>query len=191
MSSNILLLSDQMIKDRTAIHGNIDSELIKPVIKVAQDIYIKPVLGSALFDKLQTDISSSGTTTGNYKILLDSYILDTLMWYVLSELPLTLSYQFWNKGVIRKQGIDTDLPSMTELETIHAKYKNWAEYYSNRLRLYLKQNASLFPEYLNPGNGIDTINPDHKSFSMPVYLGEDECENLSFEEKYQGNNPSC
>lgn len=191
MSLNVLLISDQMIKDRTSIHGNIDPELIRPDVKVAQDMYIHPILGTALYDKLVSDISSTGTTTGVYKTLLDRYILDTLMWYVLSELPTTISYQFWNKGVVRKQGVDTDLPSMNELIDLQNKYKNRAEFYANRLRLYLKQNATLFTEYLNPGNGLDTIDPEHNSFTMPVWLGEDSCVNKSFEEKYQGNNPSC
>jgi hypothetical protein len=190
MSLSVLLVSDQMIKDRTAIHGNIDPTLIKADIRVAQDMYIHPILGTALYDKLISDISSTGTTTGVYKTLLDRYIVDTLMWYVLSELPTTISYQFWNKGVIRKQGESTELPSMSELIDLQNKYKNRAEYYANRLRLYLKQNQNLFTEYLNPGNGVDTINPETTSFTMPVYLGDDTCYK-SFEEKYQGNKPSC
>lgn len=192
MSVNTLLISDQMIKDRTAIHGNIDPELIKPDIKVAQDMYILPILGTALYDKLINDITSTGTTTGNYKVLLDRYIVDTLMWYVLAELPTTISFQFWNKGVVRKQGIDTELPSMNELIDLQNKYRNRAEYYGNRLRLYLKQNAAtMFSEYLNPGNGVDTINPENKSFTMPVFLGDGCCDNRSLEKKYQGNQPNC
>lgn len=195
MSLDILLISDTMIKDRTQIHGNIDPKLIYPDIKVAQDMYIHPVLGTALYNKLQTLINDGTITAGgnaSYKTLLDKYIVDTLMWYVLSDLTTTLPYQFWNKGVLRKQGEDTDLPSMDELFTLKSKYKNRAEFYSNRLRLYLKQYApTLYPEYLNPGNGIDDIDPVNKSFSMPVYLG-DECSNYkSYEEKYQGDKPNC
>jgi hypothetical protein len=185
-----------MIKDRTAIHGNIDPKLIYPDIKVAQDMYIHPILGTALYVKLET-IISDGTITSNvalvnYKNLLDRYIVDTLMYYVLAELSMTLSYQFWNKGVLRKQGVDTDLPSESEIIAIGNRYKNRAEYYSNRLRLYLQQNAStMFSEYLNPGNGLDDINPENKSFSMPVWLGDSSDCGKSFEEKYQGNKPNC
>lgn len=191
MSLDVLLISDKMIKDRTAIHGNIDPELIKPDIKVAQDMYILPILGTALYDKMLSDIADSGTTTGVYKTLLDRYIVDALMWYVLSELPTTISYQFWNKGVVRKQGIDTDLPAMSELIDLQNKYKNRAEYYANRLRLYLKQNQNLFTEYLNPGNGVDTINPELTSFTMPVFLGDERNCGATLEQKYQGNKPSC
>lgn len=118
------------------------------------------------------------------------------MWYTLWKLPLTLSYQFWNKGVVRKQGEDTELPSMSELVDISNEFKNRAEFYANRMKKYLQQNApTKFFEYLNPGTGIDTIIPDMKSFSNPVYLGEDDCpcsdDPHKFEKQYQGNRPNC
>lgn len=191
MSLNILLISDLMIKERTAIHGNIDPKLIYPDIKAAQDMYIHPLLGSALYDKLLSDINSA-TLTGDYKTLVDNYIVDTLIYYTLSELPTTIAYQFWNKGVVRKLGDNTELPSFDELMSLQRKYRDRAEFYGNRLTMYLKQNApTKFSEYLNPGNGIDTINPQNKVFTMPVYLGDDCCEHKTYEEKYQGNKPNC
>jgi|SRR6478736_6801976 len=176
---NILLISDVMIKERTAVHGNIDPKLIYPDIKVSQDMYILPLLGSALFFKLQTLISDNSIIdAGNaaYKTLLDVYIVDPLIYYTLSEIPTTLSYQFWNKGVVRKIGLDTELPTMSDLIDLSNNYRNRAEFYANRLKRYLQQNAATLPEYYNPGNGIDTIYPDQKSFTIPIYLGGD-CDN--------------
>ena len=174
MSNNILLMSDEMIKERTSIHGNIDAKLIYPDIKVAQDMYILPVLGTALYNKLQTAVNANDwTNLTNYKNLLDIYVLDTLMYYVLAELPMTMGYQFWNKGIVRKLGDNTDLPSMSELVDISNRYKDRGQWYANRMRLYIIANAAaMFPEYLQPGNNIDTIIPEQKGFSMPIYLGD-------------------
>ena len=192
MSLNILLITDELIKDRTQVHGNIDPELIHPDIRVAQDMYLHPLLGSALYNKISDDFNSATGLTGNYATLYNLYIVDTLMWYVLAELATSLSYQFWNKGIVRKQGSDTELPSYDELMAVQNKYKQRAEFYANRLRLYLKENAAtMFPEYLNPGSGVDAIYPDNKTFSMPVYLGDESDCGKSYEEIYQGNKPSC
>lgn len=167
-----------MIKERTAIHGNIDPALLYPDIKVSQDMYIQPVLGSALFDKLQTLVDTGDinlTENADYYNLISKFIADALMYYTLSALPTTISYQFWNKGVVRKYGEETELPSMSELIDLSNMYKNRGEFYANRLKVYLMQNASLkFREYLNPGSGIDTVYPDRDSFTMPVYLGDEE-----------------
>lgn len=178
MSLNILLVSDTMIKERTVIHGNIDPKLIYPDIKVAQDMYILPILGTGLYNKLQT-IINDGTITDaanvNYKLLLDKYLVDALIYYTLAELPTTISYQFWNKGVVRKLGENTELPSMSDLIDISNKYKNRAEFYATRMRDYIRANANaMYPEYLNPGNTIDTITPGQRAFTSPIYLGNDD-----------------
>lgn len=176
MSKNVLLISDEILKDRTSIHGNIDPKLLYPEIKTAQDMYIHPILGTALYNKIIGDINASGTTTGDYKTLLDDYIIDTLIYYVLSSLPEALSYQFWNKGVMRKQGDNTELPTMSELIDLSNRYRNKADWYAERLNKYLKQTATerVLPEYLSPGDGIDTIQPEKSSYNMPIYLGDDD-----------------
>jgi hypothetical protein len=178
MSQNILLISDVMIKERTAIHGNIDPKLIYPDIKVAQDMYILPILGTNLYEKLQT-LVSNGTITdlanADYKTLMDKYLVDALIYYTLAELPTTISYQFWNKGVVRKQGQDTELPSMSELIDLSRKYNNRAEFYANRMKLFLidqSSRTSKYPEYRLPGNTVDTVTPEMRSFTMPIYLGD-------------------
>jgi hypothetical protein len=191
MSRDILMISDNMFKERTTAHGNIDPKLLYPDIKAAQDMYIHPILGTALYDKLLADISSTGPT-GDYKTLLDRYIVDSLIYYTLAELPMTISYQFWNKGVVRTSGDNAELPTMSELTDISNHFQKRAEFYANRLRLYLKQNASTkFPEYINPGSGVDDMNPANKVYTCPVWLGDDECSGKTYEEKYQGNKPKC
>jgi hypothetical protein len=178
MSDNILLISVDILKERTGVHGNLDPSLVYPDIKVAQDMYIEPILGTALFVKLQTLVSDgtiSDPPNSDYKNLLDKHVIDTLIYYTLSLLPVDISYQFWNKGVVRKQGQDTDTPSMSELVDISRKHNNTAEFYANRMKKYLLDQSSRlqkYPEYLNPGSTIDTVTPNHKQFTMPIYLGD-------------------
>jgi hypothetical protein len=180
MSKNILLISDETLKERTTIHGNIDPKLLYPEIKASQDMYIHPILGTALFNKIVADVDA-GTITGAYKTLLDDYIIDCLLYYTLAGLPEALSYQFWNKGVIRKQGDNTELPTMSELIDISNRYRIRAEWYGERLNKYLKATASsaVLPEYLSPGDTTDTITPEANSYTMPIYLGTgDYCQSL-------------
>jgi hypothetical protein len=181
MSKNILLISVDILKERTDIHGNVDPKLIYPHIKYVQDAFIKPILGTALFEKLQTLINS-GTITdaGNadYKFLLDEYLIDTTIWYVKSELQVDGSYQTWNKGVVRKQGESTELPTMSELIDLSNRYKNKGEYYGNRMKLFLIDQSSRlhkYTEYANPGSNVDTITPEQRNFTMPIHLGDSDC----------------
>ena len=180
MSLNILLISAEMIKDRTAIHTNIDEKLLFPTIKVCQDMYIHPLLGSALFNKIITDVDA-GTIAGDYKDLLDDYIVDCLCWWVLSESIFDVTYQLWNKGMIKKIGDSTEAPGTDELEGMRNRFRARAEWYGQRLKQYLIANstASVLPEYYNGNTEIDSLSPEQRSFTLPVYLGpEYECVHL-------------
>lgn len=192
MSLNILFISADTIKERSGLHYNVDEKLIKPEIKTSQDMYILPALGSALYNRLQSGIECSNLTCDE-KTLLDDYVADTLVNYVLSELPQGLSFQFYNKGLIRKSSDNTDMPSMQDLIDIANRYRSRAEFYKQRLIKYLKQNQTLYPLYLNFGSGIDAIKPDNDAYRASIWLGDDYCckGERTFKELYQGNNPKC
>lgn len=191
---NTLFISVSSIKERTGLHANVDDKLVLPEIKTAQDMYIHPLLGSALYERLQTGIDNNDLTADEVA-LLDNFVTDTLIYYVLSELPTGLSYQFYNKGLVRKTSDNTDQPQMQDLLDISARYRKRAEFYAERMVKFLKQNAAngKYSLYLNPGSGLDAIHPDNSAYSTTIYLGD--CEGcgsgLSFEEKYQGQTGLC
>ncbi len=184
-----LLVTPQVVKQRTALHDNVDDKLIYPEIKAAQDMYVMPMLGSALFDKLIADIKGSGLT-GNYKTLVDNYLVDVICNYVMSEMPESINYQYWNKGVATKTTENSQAPSMSEMYSIVAKYKTRAEHYAKRARMYLIEYApTQFPEYINIPGGVDVVVPERTSFTSPIYLGEERDKPRSYSDKYQGDRP--
>jgi hypothetical protein len=198
MSKNTLFISVQSIKDRTGLHANVDEKLVLPEIKTAQDMYILPALGSALYNELQTAVDTN-TYTNLQTTLLDDYIVDTLIYFVMSELPQGLSFQFYNKGLLRKTGENQESPSMQDMIDVANRYKARAEFYKQRLIKYLKQNNALYPNYLNFGSGIDSIKPDNEGYTVSMYLGDACCNDddyegkrkRTFEERYQGNIGCC
>jgi hypothetical protein len=194
MSKNILFISTDTIKERTGIATNLDPKLIFPDILYAQDAYILPALGTALYNKLQTGIEC-GTLNCDEETLLNTYITPCLVHYVLSEIPMGISYQFYNKGVVRKSGDNQTEPSASELTDVANRYQARAEFYKQRLIKYLKQESQAsakFPEYINPGTGVDTIVPDNQGYTTTIWLGDhDCCKGKTFEEKYQGNVNRC
>jgi len=193
MSRNILFVSVNTIKERTGVHNNLDEKLINPEILASQDMFILPCLGTALYNRLQDGIENDDLTALESDIL-DTYITPTLVYYVLSELPMGLSYQFYNKGLIRKSGDGQENPSASDMIDVADRYKSRAEFYKQRLVKFLKEKAvkGLLPLYLNPGNTIDTMIPENQAYTTSIWLGDsDICCGKTFEEKYQGNINRC
>ena len=64
-----LLISADTLKQNTTISQNVDENLIHPVIMVAQDQYIQPILGTDLFNYLKDNFDTP--LTGDYETLLN------------------------------------------------------------------------------------------------------------------------
>jgi hypothetical protein len=194
MSRNTLFISVKTIKERTGLHANVDEKLILPEILTAQDMYILPALGTGLYNRLQDGINASNLTADETD-LLDTYVTNCLVYFVMSELPMGLSYQFYNKGVVRKNSDNTELPSAQDMIDVANRYKARAEFYKQRLVKFLRQSSTItkFPLYNNPGDGVDTIRPDIEAYTTTIWLGDNYgCKGQSFEQLYQGNiNSSC
>lgn len=187
MSLNTLFISVQSIKDRTGLHANVDEKLVLPEIKTAQDMYILPALGSTLYNRLQDGVNNC-TLNLDEQTLLDNYISDCLIYYVMSELPMGLSYQFYNKGLIRKSNENSENPSMQDMIDVANRYRTRAEFYKQRLIKFLRQNNATYPEYLNFVGGVDVIIPDLEGYTTSLFLDDERqfWDNRPLEKKYQG-----
>jgi hypothetical protein len=196
MATVTYIILPSVVKERMSLHDNVDDKLIYPEIKAVQDMYIMPLLGSTLFNKILSDIAA-GTLGGYYKTLVDDYLVQAVCNYVMAELPEGLNYQYWNKGVSQKTVDNATQPTMSEMYSIVSKYKSRAEHYAKRARMYLIQNSpAYFPEYRTFVAGVDTVYPDKTSYTCPIWLG-DEIEaprdEYSFNDKrppnYNSNDP--
>ena len=151
----VLFISEETIKNSTTINGNVDVEMLLPYIKVAQDIHVQQVLGTDLYDKLQVDIEGTGgaSLTGNYKILVDTYIQDALVHWGFYECLPFLSYKIMNKDIVRKISETSSSASLEDIKYIRNIVLNTAQFYTQRLIDYICNNSANFPEYNTNSNG--------------------------------------
>lgn len=170
MSLNILFINETLIKSRTAISDAIDGKQIKPVIKLAQDKFILPALGSTFYNRLQIGIENDNLSMDE-KSLLDNYITDALVWFTIAEMVVSTSFQFFSKGVMQKTSEESNSPSKGQLELLERKYMSNGEFYKQRLIDYLRENSTMFDEYLQIGGGYDVIAPQIQAYTSPIYLG--------------------
>ena len=158
--SYVLFISENKIKDSTAIGGAVDDSYLLPYIKVAQKKYIETKLGTDLFEALQTKITA-GTLTGAYQTLVDDYIQDALVhWSFYEALPF-LRYKVMNNNVVSKTAENSTPLTREEAQDLREEIRNTSEFYTERLIDYIKNNTASFPEYTtNTGADVspDTVN---------------------------------
>ena len=141
-----LMISVSTFRQMTQIPNEItDSEIVQSIVE-AQDIYLENVLGTPLFDRLVTDITNS-TVAGDYKVLLDKYILKYLTSQCLYDIYGSKVALLSAAGVVRRTSENYEQATLEEVNMVRAKYKGSAEKYKQRLICYLADNEDLFDEY--------------------------------------------
>ena len=99
MAGYVLFISENRLKEATAINGNVDADYLLPYVRVAQKKYMETKLGTKLFNKLK-DLITAGTVgdvgNENYKILLNDYIADPLVHWGFFECIPFLRYKVQN-----------------------------------------------------------------------------------------------
>ena len=156
----ILIISPAFAKENTVLHYNVDDGYLKPLIDSIQNTFIRPILGSALFDEILTQIKN-GTVTALNETLIKEYLRDALKWEVCHKYTRIGTYKLRNKGAGTKSG-DNFTP-LSEGELVVAKniYKDNADFYRRKLQLYLKENENDYPLYKTPPDGLDVVHPEH------------------------------
>ena len=149
----VLFISEEKLKDSTAINLNVDVDLLLPYVRQAQKLYVETKLGTDLTDKLKAEITA-GTLAGAYKTLVDDYIGDMLPnWAFYHAVPF-LRFKIENGNIYSKTSETGTSLSTEEAQHLREEVRNTAEYYTERMIDYVTNNTSSFPEY-STSSGAD------------------------------------
>jgi hypothetical protein len=184
------LVSTNELKNLTSIGQNIDCELLTPHLLIAQQLYLEPVLGCALYNDIIYRFDNN-QLTGNTQVLYEQYIVPAIAyasWYSLSPF---LNWRTSRNG-INKSGTDTLQPiEIQEFSMYSSKVENLMRFYLKRLEDYLKCNKDLFPLYcqnaseISPGGNVFTgwnSNPKRGRFwdsGFDSLFGDGNCGNCN------------
>jgi hypothetical protein len=163
--SYVLLISEQKLKDSTAINLNVDVNILLPYVLQAQTLYIEPKLGTQLYEHIK-GLIQAGTIgdAGNaaYKTLLDDYISFVLVNYSFYHAIPYLRFKIENGNIYSKTSETGTALTTEESQSLREEISNTAQYYTERLIEYIRNNTSDFPEY-STNSGAD-VNPDKNAY---------------------------
>lgn len=166
-----LLISQKYLKDKSIIQDNTDFKLLTPVILWVQELKLKRLLGTNLYNLIITQSTPPTSLTGANTTLLNNYILNYMLFYVQSESIMTLKYKLTNIGVVTRDagGQGASSISSTEAQNLMDFYKNKAEEYGQEMIDYIKANPTSYPTYFT-NTGIGDILPNPDAYDVQIFL---------------------
>jgi hypothetical protein len=171
---DITIISESTIKESLELDKNVNNTYIYPIIKTVQDITLQSSIGSVLYDRIRQEIYTDPTLSGHTdtKTLVDYYIKDLLIYEIAAELQVRITYKTRNIGVVQNSDVNANSISIDDIKFLKNYYKNFAEFYKNRLQDYLIDKIDLFPEY-RQYRGFADIIANENVWQSPIVLNMD------------------
>lgn len=183
-----LFIDDQYLKDYTPMGQNIDPLAIYPFVEDAQDIYIQDLLGTPLYMDLTYKLYAGTTYTTDERTLVDLCSKCLSYYTVYMALP-HLAIKIRNVGVSRPTSENTLPSTMEELKYIREEMKNMAEFWSERVVIYLTNYSTLYPLYKTLTSHPDIV-PSGGQYDSDIYLSQygnyTEAEKRFLDQYYRG-----
>ena len=169
----VLLISEIKLKNFTNINKNVDMDVLKAEVQIAQDIDLQTILGSKFYYHLLSQVSSTGNTFNADELeLLNDYLQPYLIQTAYFNAMPQIMYRTMNNGITQgtmENATSVDIETMKYLRNIQ---KMRADFYSQRLMDYLLtgRGQNKFPQY-NTASTLDGMIPDRvQKYNNGIFL---------------------
>ena len=171
-----LLISEIKLKNYTNINKNVDIDVLKAEIQIAQDIDVQTILGTLFYKHLLNGIQEDGTTTWNAdeRELVNEYLQPFLVQTAYFNAIPQIMYRTMNRGIVEgemQNAKSVDIETMKYLRNVQ---KSRADFYLQRLMDYLLigRGQNKFPQY-NSSSTMDGMIPDRvQKYNNGIFLNQ-------------------
>lgn len=141
------LITAQQVIDQSFTNRNTDLDLIKDeFIEIAQEEYVRPLLGNELYDEIIAEKAGSGLSALN-TTLVNNYVIPMLAFYIKFEVIPDISINSTSKGL--RVLVDSTSEPATDKQRadIQQKALNHAKTLRDKLIRYIEDNSTNYPLY--------------------------------------------
>jgi hypothetical protein len=134
--TTILLKPDELTRN-TIMGGNIDVDRYLPMIKIAQNTMIKPLLGKTLYDKICLDFENDDLA-GDYLEMYEDYIKEMVI-HSSSEIYLSQgAYMVSNNGISKMKSDSNESVSKEEVDYLVQSARKIYNHYERQFLAWIK-----------------------------------------------------
>lgn len=169
--ADALWIDETYLMENSVIYDNVDMKIITPSVIYSQEAFIKPILGTKLFNVVQAEINAQTYTTRITNLL--EVLKFALMYRVMEDATSEMIYKWMNKGIVIKTGDNVQASTQATVEFIQNKNRIKAEMFENRVRDFLRRYETTYPE-LNTNTELDEIQPKRSiTAKTGIFLDDD------------------
>lgn len=139
------IINEEYFKQYSPIPDNYNIKEIKPFFKVAEQLWVMPLLGQALYDELLEQVCTNDVTPENSTLLLVVY--PYLSFAICYEALPFISYHFSQVGVTKGKSDNSDSVSINDVNFISTQLRSQVETMKGQLKDFLNNHKDIYPLY--------------------------------------------
>ena len=147
------VINYEYFKANSPIPHNYNMEEIRPFFHVAEEIWLVPLLGEALYDELLDQVQRNEVTELNSTLLLKVY--PYLSFCICYESLAFIGYHFSETGITAGFSENSRSVSTDDINYISVTLRNQIELMKKILKKFLNDNAELYPKYRSDDTPCD------------------------------------
>lgn len=147
------LINDAYFKSFSPLPFNYNLEEIRPYYKVAEELWVVPIIGVALYNELIQQVNENNVTELNSTLLLKIYAYEAIA-ITYEALPF-VSYHMSETGITKGFSDNSTSVSINDVNFISTHLRNQLELLKKYLKKFLDDNADLYPLYKGDGSPCD------------------------------------
>jgi hypothetical protein len=142
---NVLLISEQKIKNFTDIDQNVTSAVLLPFISVVQQTKLEYIIGGKYYLELLDGVINSNLSTNNLNFL-EYFAQPLLIWAAYAECLPSVFMRIKNNGIVN--GAENTV-TIKEMEYMQTAANDRSQFFEQRMIEQIIWNSNLYPSVFN------------------------------------------
>ena len=142
---NVLLISEQKIKNFTDIDQNVTSAVLLPFISVVQQTKLEYIIGGKYYLELLDGVINSNLSTNDLNFL-EYFAQPLLIWAAYAECLPSVFMRIKNNGIVN--GAENTV-TIKEMEYMQTAANDRSQFFEQRMIEQIIWNSNLYPSVFN------------------------------------------
>ena len=142
---NVLLISEQKLKNFTDIDQNVTTAVLLPFISVVQQTKVEYILGGKYYKQLLDGVINSNLSTTDTEFL-EYFVQPLLIWAAYSECLPSIFMRIKNNGIVT--GAENTV-TIKEMQYMQQAASDRSQFFEQRMIEQIIWNSNLYPAVFN------------------------------------------
>lgn len=168
-----MIINEKFFKDYSPIPLNYNMKELKNYISVAQEIWVRPLIGSDFLDELEDQVKNNTITPENATLLTDGFLWQYLSFATCLEGLSFIWAHFSEVGITVADSDQSKSITMKDLTYVEANLRRQTEFLKESVKKFICEHSDSYPladvcscgcSSCNQGKGLISPNPNYQLY---------------------------